>query len=165
VLSAQIETPAAGEVIRYRFLWANEAKAGYDAKVPRPCLILKATKIGERYEVLVVPITNEPQHDSKWVKIPDALKEMAGLDERDGFLVYSEANVFMWPSWDVIPVKSRDLSTVIRGNVPQGFLVGVTRMFEAELASGNVVVVDREKIAQDVVADYRRRREERAQGR
>ena len=93
MLTPQIKFPAVGEIIRYRYMWVKEAKDGNDP-YPHWCVVLRATPIGDqRYEVLVLPITTTPQFDSRHVKVPMALNEMAGLDrDKEYAVVYGEAN-------------------------------------------------------------------------
>ena len=44
--------------------------------------------------------------NSKIMEIPSSVRQAAGLDDYNRYLVYGEANAFLWPSLDVIPVKS-----------------------------------------------------------
>jgi PemK-like, MazF-like toxin of type II toxin-antitoxin system len=164
MLAPQIESPGVGEIIYYRFLWAKEAKEGYEPRYPRPCVVLDVKPLGDqRYEVLVLPVTSEPQHDSRHVKVPLALNEMAGLDpDKEHCVVNGEANVFMWPSWDVIAIRTRDYSGLIRGTFPEGFVRGLKAMWQATREKNQTVTVDREKLAREAIADYRRRRDQRA---
>lgn len=157
-----IDKPRAGDIIRYRYLWAKEAADGFDAKYARPCVIVHAKPVDGRFEVLVVPLTHEPQHDSKFMKLPASVREASGLGDKDSYLVYNEANVFLWPSWDVVPVKSRDLSQVVRGSLTHGFYTGVRAEFDKLRETNKVTIVDREQMAKEAVDDYRRRRNERA---
>jgi hypothetical protein len=157
--SAQIEKPVTGDIVRYRYIWAKEAKEGHESKGPHPCLILDARDLGaQKYEVLVVPLTHEPQHDSKFLKIADAWRQGAGLDDYEQYLVYNEANVFVWPTFDVVAVRSRDFSQVIRGKLPHDIVSRVREEFRELREAGKAVVVDVEKLKRETINAYRRNR-------
>lgn len=144
-----------GDVIRYRFLWRKEAAAGLEAVVARPCLVVDAKPAGDRQEVLVVPFTHEPQHDSRWLTVPEAIRREAGLEAAASYVVVSEANRFLYPSWDVMPVKDRAYDKVVRGRLAHGFAAGVKRGFDAAVAEKKLALVDRERLAREAVAQWR----------
>ena len=155
-------TPRPGDVIRYRYLWAKEAADGYEAKIARPCVVLQASPVGDRVEVVVLPLTHEPQHDSKWMTVPAEIRRQAGLDDYASYIVYSEANSFLWPSWDVIPVKERKSSALVRGRLAHGFYSGVRHVWDLQRSQGKAQIVDRAKLDEANVDQWRKRRLSRA---
>jgi hypothetical protein len=159
VLATEIETPRVGDIIRYKYLWAEEAAGGQDhVNRPNPCVIVQVTPVGDRYDVVVVPITHEPQHTSKWMTVPDAVGRIAGLDRDANYVIFSEVNAFSYPSWNVISVRDNDLGKVIRGRITDGFLTAIFRGMERERTEGRLVTVDREALDDENVAGWRKNR-------
>ena len=76
--------PALGLVIRYDYLWRDEAKRGrLDGSKDRPCAIVVARETGEgnEHSVLLAAITHSPPADPKGaIEIPSKVKRHLGLD-------------------------------------------------------------------------------------
>jgi hypothetical protein len=92
-----LPTPAAGLVIRYAYLWANEYEAGAAEGVKdRPAAVILAHETEEgRTIAVVLPITHSPPSaGSAAVEIPQATKRRLGLDSERSWIVTDEANVF-----------------------------------------------------------------------
>jgi hypothetical protein len=101
--------PQPGQVIRYAYLWWNEARIGReDGAKDRPCgiVLTRVTKAG--YTVAyVLPITHTPPlRDEHGIEIPQATKRRLGLDAERSWIVTTELNQFTWPGPDIRPTAS-----------------------------------------------------------
>ena len=160
MLSAQLDTPMVGDIIRYRYLSAADAARGREAKSIRNCLVLHVAPVGDRHEVLVVPLSHEKQADGIATTIPTSIREAMGVNEH--YVGHGEANVFTWPSPDVIPVLTREMESAGRRQLPEYFASAVKSEFQHARMEGKAGVVDRESLTQDRLADFRRKRLARA---
>jgi hypothetical protein len=107
-------TPFPGLIVRYAFLWSDEAQ-GSDAAQPgrtearkdRPCVIVVAVRreTGQHLRVRVVPITHAPHHPDRAVQVPPKVKRHLGLDADASWIVLDEANEFVWPGVDLRPIS------------------------------------------------------------
>lgn len=114
------EPPKPGHVIRYAYLWREEAARGRDeARKDRPCAVVLAVQRQDaRTRVYVVPITHAPPLDpSRAIETPAATKRRLGLDDAPSWIVTSELNAFTWPGPDLRPVG--------RGDGSRGFVYGL----------------------------------------
>jgi len=117
--------PQPGLVIRYSYLWANEARAGREEGVKdRPCtIVLVLLRDGDAPLVRVLPITHSaPADRADSLEIPLATKQRLGLDSERSWVVLTEANDFIWPGPDLRPAVSGDPSSVAYGMLPPGFM-------------------------------------------
>ena len=75
--------PQPGQVIRYAYLWWNEARTGREDGVKdRPCgvVLTRVTEPGQS-TVYVLPITHTPpMNEEDGIEIPQATKRRLGLD-------------------------------------------------------------------------------------
>lgn len=114
----ELPDPAPGLVIRYSYLWHDEAGRGQEEGVKdRPCAIVLATRRGDddAKTVIVAPITHTPPRDATAaIPLPLAVKRRLGLDEAPSWIVADDVNVFAWPGPDLRPVE--------RGRFAYGFL-------------------------------------------
>ena len=102
--------PKPGLVIRYSFLWSDEARAGADeAAKDRPCAIVVAATQGGDGEitVLVAPITHAPPDEDDSVPIPASTARALALDEGRHWIRVDELNEFTWPGFDLRPIPGR----------------------------------------------------------
>jgi len=102
-----LPTPQAGLVIRYSYLWRNEADQGREEGVKdRPCVVILAVEnVKGTYKVHVAPITHTAPHESSTsLEIPIATKYRLGLDDARSWINTRETNIFTWPGPDVRPV-------------------------------------------------------------
>ena len=102
------KTPFPGMVVRYSFLWSNEARAGEtEGRKDRPCVIITAVKRDPdgRVRVRVLPITHRPTEPDRSVAIPPKVKRHLGLDADASWIVLDEVNEFFWPGVDLRPVS------------------------------------------------------------
>jgi hypothetical protein len=120
-----LPTPRVGLVIRYSFLWSNEAQEGKDEGAKdRPCaVVLTLHRQGLRSVVRVLPITHTfPIDLSGAMEIPPLAKQVLGLDVDRSWIILDEANDFIWPGPDLRPVVSGDWATASYGMLPKAFM-------------------------------------------
>jgi hypothetical protein len=114
-------TPQPGLVIRYAFLWSDQADRGQEDGVKdRPCAVVMTTidKQGDTV-VIVLPITHlPPQRPELAVEIPRATKQRLGLDDERSWILVTEANRFVWPGPDLRPRTPGDAGSVAYGLLP-----------------------------------------------
>ena len=123
-------TPMAGMLIRYSFLWDEEAQAGREEGVKdRPCAIVLVTLArGEDTRVRVLPVTHSPPHSgADAIEIPFPIKRRLGLDTEPSWIVLSEMNDFAWPGPDVRPIGST--GSPVYGFLPNVFFRYVLTQF------------------------------------
>jgi hypothetical protein len=118
--------PRPGLVIRYSYLWESEARQGREEGVKdRPCaVIVVLLREGEEHPIVrVLPITHSPPADpADALEIPIPTKQRLGLDNERSWVIFSEANDFVWPGPDLRPLPGADASTVAYGFLPPGFV-------------------------------------------
>lgn len=127
-----LPTPVAGLVIRYSFLWRDEAAKGQEeGRKDRPCAVLLAvvSEDGETI-VTVLPITHAPPRDPDLaVELPPATKQRLGLDDKRSWVVLTDANRFAWPGPDLRPLPGEDISSVRIGLLPRSLYNAVRDKF------------------------------------
>jgi hypothetical protein len=128
--------PEPGMVIRYAYLWKEEAIAGRDeSRKDRPCAIVLVTRLeeGDR-KVLVVPVTHTPPRigDSA-VEIPLQVKQRLGLDSERSWVVLTELNEFVWPGPDIRPIGKT--GSPVYGFLPNIFFRHLITLLSAARAS------------------------------
>lgn len=131
----KIAEPKVGSVIRYSYLWLEEAAAGArEGRKDRPSLVLAIAiqRQDGATEVMVVAITHaRPRIRSDAVEISDPIKRGLGLDAEPAWIVTNEANVFVWPGPDLRAVPARTPATPIYGEVPAPLLKAVAQSYVA----------------------------------
>jgi len=102
-----LPTPAPGLVISYAYLWRAQQQAGAtEGRKDRPCAIVVATKDeDEDTLVYVAPITHAPPVDGIGIEIPSTVKRRLGLDAARSWIVTDELNRFIWPGFDLRPIR------------------------------------------------------------
>lgn len=129
-----LPTPVAGLVIRYSFLWRDEAAKGQEeGRKVRPCAVLLAV-VNEDGDtvVTVLPITHTPPRDPALaVEVPSATKRRLGLDDQRSWIVLTDANRFTWPGPDLRPAPGEDVSSVALGLLPRSLYNEVRDRFIA----------------------------------
>ncbi len=96
--------PVPGLVIRYSYLWYEEAEADADeGRKDRPAVIVLALRrAGDETIVLVAPVTHSaPQDKANAVEIPAQTKRRLGLDDAPSWIVAGDLNQFVWPGPDL----------------------------------------------------------------
>ena len=115
--------PKVGTVLRYDFLWKDEADLGQDQGKDRPCAIIIATEPntdGTR-KVFLCPITHSPPlQGQSAVEIPAKVSRHLGLDDDRSWIKTDQLNRVTWEKdripFGVTPV-SKDQWTY--GELPQ----------------------------------------------
>ena len=101
--------PRAGMVIRYVYLWSDEAERQViEGAKGRPCAIVVAVESGRdggAVQVAVVPVTHARPHDPEVaIELPARVKAALGLDAEPSWIMLDEMNVFDWPGYDLRPI-------------------------------------------------------------
>ncbi|AMJ60834.1 type II toxin-antitoxin system PemK/MazF family toxin [Bosea sp. PAMC 26642] len=102
-----IVAPEPGLVIRYAYLWRDQAASGrVEASKDRPCAVVLTTKrANDKTVVVVAPITHaRPRDPSVGIEIPAAAKARLGLDVEPSWVITNDLNYFTWPGPDIRPV-------------------------------------------------------------
>lgn len=102
-----LPAPVPGLVIRYAYLWRDEALRGLEEGVKdRPCVVILAVETaGGDTVVTVAPITHAPpRHPETAIEIPAATKRRLGLDGERSWIIAADLNRFVWPGVDLRPV-------------------------------------------------------------
>ena len=113
--------PVPGLVIRYAYLWHDEARQGREEGTKdRPCAVVLALRREEGgTTVVVAPITHSPPRDARsGVEIPAATKRRLGLDEAPSWIVTDDVNAFPWPGPDLRPIPGEEPSRFAHGLLP-----------------------------------------------
>jgi hypothetical protein len=111
--------PQPGQVIRYAYLWWNEARTGREEGTKdRPCsIVLTRTTDAGRTVAYVLPITHTPPLKGEdGVEIPQATKRRLGLDGERSWIITTELNQFTWPGPDLRPTAAGEY---IHGSLPE----------------------------------------------
>lgn len=114
--------PTPGLVIRYAYLWADEAARRQDEGLKdRPAAIV-VTSVDQDGQTIVwvAPITHHPRKDTKVVRLPVATAKRLGLDGEPQWIVIDELNRFVWPGPDLRPQQGQGLESVVIGAMPDG---------------------------------------------
>lgn len=121
--------PVAGTVIRYSYLWKEQADRGREeGEKDRPVALILAAGP----ECIVLPITHSPPKDpAAAVELPDAERARLGLDDGPCWVILTELNVFAWPGPDLRPIPRKEPSTVIYGRLSRWLFAEVLRRVQA----------------------------------
>jgi hypothetical protein len=138
--------PVPGLLIRYSYLWADEAARGQEEGVKdRPCAIILVAggALGSPI-VTVLPITHTlPAKLQLAVEIPRATKRRLGLDDARSWVLLTEANRFVWPGPDLRPVTADNATRVAFGPLPYALFEQIRLAFIAALTAQAARVVPR----------------------
>ncbi len=116
-----VPDPQPGLVIRYSYLWRDEALRGLeDGLKDRPCVIVLAIRMRNADRVVTVaPITHtQPPSDNRAVEIPLETKRRLGLDSERSWIVTRDLNEFVWPGPDLRPIRPAKSKRFAYGFVP-----------------------------------------------
>lgn len=111
--------PQLGLVISYSYLWHYESEKGQDeGRKDRPCvIILAAEQADDGMMVTVVPITHAPPANAAHAhELTPRVKQHLGLDDQASWVVLNEGNRFLWPGYDLKPIRGA------KGKFDYGFL-------------------------------------------
>lgn len=111
-------TPEIGMVVSYEFLWRHEADKGqvHGLKDRPSVIVLSAKREDENIRVIVAPVThtwNPPEYS---IEIPERVKASLGLDKEPSWIMATELNEFIWPGFDLKPIKS--IKNYVYGYLP-----------------------------------------------
>ena len=113
--------PVPGLVIRYAYLWHDEARRGREEGTKdRPCAVVLALRREDGVTTVVVaPITHSPPWDARSsVEVPAATKRRLGLDEAPSWIVTDDVNAFPWPGPDLRPIPGEGPARFAHGLLP-----------------------------------------------
>lgn len=130
--------PSPGLVIRYSFLWSDDAARGQEeGDKDRPCaVVVTTTNDAGDTVVYVLPITHTPPRNAAHaVEIPIATKRRLGLDDERSWIIISELNRFIWPGPDLRMRVAGDPSSVAYGELPAKLMTDVLVRLEAAVAA------------------------------
>jgi hypothetical protein len=132
--------PSPGLVIRYNYLWAEDAALGREeGEKDRPAAIVMAVERsgGSETHVYALPITHSaPMPGTEALEIPAAVCRSAGLDAARSWVVLSEFNEFVWPGFDLRIIPGRNPRTMAYGFLPSGFFAKMRDCWLALDAAG-----------------------------
>ncbi len=134
--------PAPGLVVRYGYLWRDEARRGQEeGRKDRPCVVVLSVKNVEGQKIVTVaPVTHtRPKIAADGVEFPAATKKRLGLDDQPSWIMSSELNRFLWPGPDLRPIE-RGQRTFAYGFSPDAMLQALRRQI---VAHGRNPPVDR----------------------
>jgi hypothetical protein len=130
-----IPTPLPGLVVRYSYLWADDAADGHEeGDKDRPAAVVMTTVDTVRGETraYVLAITHSaPTAGQAAIEVPADVARRAGLDAGRHWVVLDEFNDFLWPGFDLRHVPNKAPKTVAYGFLTPGFF---TRVRDAWLA-------------------------------
>lgn len=135
--------PQPGQVIRYAYLWWNEARAGrQDGTKDRPCgIVLTRLTKGGHTAVYLLPITHTPPiKPEDGIEIPQATKQRLGLDTERSWIVTTELNQFTWPGPDIRPTASGEY---LYGYLPEKLMRVVLEKVKEHARSKRLTTIPR----------------------
>ncbi len=121
---ALLRAPFPGLIVRYAFLWSDEARQGQgraEARQDRSCVVVVAVRRegDARFRVRVLPITHAAQHSDRAVALPAKVKRHLGLGADASWIVLDEANELIWPGVNLRPISRAKPGVWSYGVLPQ----------------------------------------------
>jgi len=141
-----LPTPVRGLVIRYSFLWRDEAARGLEeGGKDRPCaVILVSESQQDDLWVTVLPVIHRPPDDpSLAIELPHATKRRLGLDDDRSWIVFTDANRFIWPGPDLRFARPGDTSSAVYGLLPPNIYEEMRAKFVTAVRSKRARAVTR----------------------
>ncbi len=138
--------PKPGLVIRYSFLWSDEAAAGADeGSKDRPCAIIVAARMVDgEVRTIVAPITHlEPEDPEASLELPAAVSRMLKLDGERHWLRLDELNRFTWPGYDLRQIPGRG-GEYAYGMLPQPIFEALRAKILSRSRAGKSSSLDRD---------------------
>ncbi len=140
--------PEPGLVIRYSYLWRDEARRGQqEGSKDRPCAVVLALLQGESGTlVMVAPITHSPPDAAtSAIEIPWKVSEHLGLDDDRSWIIASEVNTFTWPGPDIRPVDTSVPERAFSyGHLPRALSLQVRDLVSLELRKRRLGLTNRD---------------------
>jgi hypothetical protein len=122
--------PTPGLVIRYDYLWADQAAAGRDQGKDRPACLVAASDSAIRPRfVVILPITHSPPAgETAGIEIPPRVRQAIGLDDKPCWVIVSEHNIDEWPNGGLQPLPGRP-RTFAYGFIPPRLFTRIKTAF------------------------------------
>jgi hypothetical protein len=122
--------PKPGLIIRYDYLWRQEAAVGRDQGKDRPtCLVAASDFASTPRFVVLLPITHTaPIGDTIGIEIPPRVRQAIGLDDKPTWVIVSEHNVDERPNGGLTPIPGRP-GIYGYGFVPPGLFAQIRAKF------------------------------------
>jgi hypothetical protein len=121
--------PQPGLVIRYSYLWAQDAAQGREEGTkerPAAVVLVVSPPSVALPRVYLLPITHSlPAKGVESLEIPPDVARKARLDAGRSWIILSEFNEFLWPGFDLALVPGRTPPTVGYGYLTPGFFAKV----------------------------------------
>ncbi|MDX2145023.1 MAG: hypothetical protein SFV19_16840 [Rhodospirillaceae bacterium] len=129
--------PEPGLVIRYDYLWSDQAATGQDHGKDRPACLVAASEPGASPRfVLILPITHTPPKGATvGIEIPRKVRLALGLDDAPSWVIVSEYNVDEWPNGGLSPLPGAP-GSFSYGFIPPGLFARIKQTFLDLSAAG-----------------------------
>ncbi len=142
-----IPVPQVGAVIRFSYLWREEADLGRSEGVKeRPTAIIAAFSVdqSDKKRVVILPITTRPPREADVaVEIPAATRRAIGLGQDPCWVICNHSNRFIWPGSDIRPVSAIPKRWIL-GMLPPGLFSKIINAFVRSGRAGKYRPVDRD---------------------
>lgn len=137
--------PVPGLVIRYAYLWSEDAKRGLAEGKDRPSVVVLATRqAGDQTIVTVALITHSmPADPDMGIELPASTKARLGLDGDRSWVIINDVNRFVWPGSDLRPVRPAGAGFCY-GLLPRSLYVKVRDRMLALAKAGSVRIGPRD---------------------
>jgi len=125
-----LSEPRPGLVVRYDYLWADEAAAGRDQGKDRPACLVAASDSAIRPRfVVILPITHsEPTGATVGIEVPPKVRQTIGLDDEPCWAIVSEHNIDEWPNAGLQPIPGQP-GTFAYGFIPPRLFARIKAAF------------------------------------
>ncbi len=142
---AQLE-PKPGLIVRYDYVWGQDAPTGQEYGKDRPVCLLAAFEAPDRRTyVALLPITHTPPNSpDKAVEIPAEVKRQLGLDDAPSWIVVSDRNLDLWPTAGLSPLPGKP-GRFAYGMLPPSLLDKVRSKFIALAEQNKIQSVRRDE--------------------
>jgi hypothetical protein len=99
--------PSTGLVIRYDYLWRDEARRGrQEGAKDRPCAVVIAmARTDGGHRALVAAITHTEPAAGQGLEIPPRVKRHLGLDAERSWIIVTELNEIDWSDPGIVPAS------------------------------------------------------------
>jgi hypothetical protein len=122
--------PKPGLVVRYDYVWSQEAAAGQLHGKDRPtCLVAASDEHARPRFVVLLPITHTPPAgETVGIEIPAKVKQALRLDDEPSWIIVSEYNIDEWPNGGLSPLSGRP-EAFAYGFIPPGLFAKIKTSF------------------------------------
>jgi hypothetical protein len=122
--------PKPGLVVRYDYLWIDQAARGRDQGNDRPaCIVAASDSASTPRFVVLLPITRTPPSgNTVGIAIPPRVRQAIGLDDAPSWVIVSEHNVDEWPNGGLAPIPGRP-GIFSYGFIPPGLFAVIKAKF------------------------------------